>query len=65
MGSQCPYHTDHENRIKRLEEQMEKMLESNPKMVIAAFSFIGVVFSTTGTIIGILLTAYLKSKGVM
>ena len=63
--SNCPYHADHENRIKRLESCMEKIEQSNPKIIIAILGLIGAIFSTLGSVTGVVLVAYLKSNGMM
>lgn len=58
-----------EYRIKTLEKDMAetkqalKVLETkgiDPKIYAAIFGLIGVIFSTLGSIIGTVLTAYLK-----
>lgn len=65
--AKCPYHTDHENRIKRLEVNVDKLRENarDPKIILALFSFLSTVFSTVGAVCGTLLGAYLKGKGYM
>ena len=65
--AECKHHIDHENRIIRLEEDMEKCKENNkdPRLLIAMLGFFGVAFSTAGSVFGTLLGLYLKSKGYL
>ena len=65
----CPFHKEHEFRIKTLEGDMKEVQGSlasiNPKIWVAVIALIGGVFSTVGTITGIFIVAYFKSKGMM
>lgn len=65
----CKFHIDHANRIKALEvgvkENQIALRSINPKIWVAVLALIGSVFSTVGTIVGMFLVAYLKSKGMM
>ncbi|GAB1353138.1 hypothetical protein MASR1M12_18720 [Erysipelotrichia bacterium] len=48
----CPYHSKHELQIKNLEDT-EKGLQTNqrdPRVWVAVFSFLGVCFSTVGSL---------------
>jgi len=44
---------------------MEKIEQSNPKIIIAILGLIGAIFSTLGSVTGVVLVAYLKSNGMM
>jgi hypothetical protein len=65
--AECKYHVDHENRITRLEEDMDKCKENlkDPRTLVAIVGFFGVAFSTVGSIAGTILGAYLKSRGLI
>lgn len=58
----CKFHPDHETRIKRLETEMKELRDSrvHPGIWLGIFSFLGVIFSTIGSIIGALLNVYFK-----
>ena len=58
----CRYHTDHESRISRLESDMKELIsrQIHPGLWLGLFSFFGVCFSTIGSIVGVILSAYLK-----
>ncbi|HNW10040.1 MAG TPA: hypothetical protein PKI71_01620 [Candidatus Rifleibacterium sp.] len=62
VESKCPHHADHENRISRLEELMDKVLDtlSNHKLLAIVLGFIGTMVSAIGACIGVLITVYLK-----
>lgn len=62
----CLHHTDHENRIDRLEEQMKEVMQtlSSHKLLAVVLGFIGTMFSAVGACIGVLITIYLKVGGV-
>lgn len=62
----CPYHADHENRIDRLEGQMNEVINtlSNHKLLAVVLGFIGTMFSAVGACVGVLLTIYLKVGGI-
>ena len=73
---ECKYHVDHENRIKGAEidvKENHKLIMENrgilstfsPKLWIAVISLVTGVLSTCGAILGIVLVAYFKSKGMM
>ena len=60
-----------EHRIKSLEKDMADVKEVlqdmktrgiDPKIYVAIVGFLGVVFSTLGSVIGTVLTAYIKWK---
>ncbi len=57
MGD-CPFHYDHENRIKNLEEANKAKV--SPAIWVGLFSFLATVFATVGSLIGVILNAYLK-----
>jgi hypothetical protein len=62
----CPYHIDHENRIKSLEHNMEEVKNDIKKQIVtvAMISFCGVIFTALTSFAGVVFTAFLKSKGV-
>ena len=51
----CPFHYDHENRIKRLEDN-----KVNPGVWLGIFSFLGVIFTVLGNLAGQIISAYFK-----
>lgn len=59
MSATCPYHSDHENRIKRLENHMDDK-KLNPGIWLGIFSFLGVIVSTIGSTLGAVINAYFK-----
>jgi len=64
--SECSFHSKHELQIKNLEDAV-KDLQANqrdPRVWVAVFSFLGVCFSTVGSLFGVILSYYLKSAGV-
>lgn len=65
--AECKHHVDHENRISRLEENMDKVQEtlSGNKLGIALIGLMGIMFSTAGSVIGTILGIYLKSRGAI
>jgi hypothetical protein len=59
MGDpKCPYHYDHENRLKNLEVKANEKI--SPVIWVGLLSFLGVLFSTIGSLLGIVLNAYFK-----
>ena len=66
MSKDCPHHADHENRITRLEELMDKVLDtlSNHKLLAIVLGFIGTMVSAVGACVGVLITVYLKVGGL-
>ena len=63
---ECKYHADHENRITRLEHDMEEIKKDNKKqsITVAAISLIGVIITAMSSFAGVVFTAFMKSKGV-
>ncbi len=61
----CKYHRDHENRITRLEHDMDEIKKDNKKqsITVAAISLIGVIVTAMSSFAGVVFTAFLKSKG--
>ena len=64
---QCPFHADHENRIKNLEGDMntiqaERVSASRWSAVLA---FIAAIFTGAMSFLGVLAGLYMKSKGMM
>ena len=57
MGDQCPYHYDHENRIKKLEEDSSKV---HPAVWVGVFGFLAAVITAFGGILGVILNHYLR-----
>ena len=57
----CPFHVDHETRIKNLEENVKLLLNSkvNPAVWVGLFGFFGTIFSVIGKILGDILQVYL------
>ncbi len=71
-GEHCPWHADHETRIKRLETEVEeafndmeniKNTQRSPAVVVAIIGLIGTGFATAGSIAGVVLTGMFKSWG--
>ena len=58
---------DNKQSIQKLEVRMEKLEinQRDPRIWIAVFGFAGVLFSTMGSIAGIMLVAWAKSAGYM
>lgn len=65
-GTECKYHTDHENRITRLEHDMDEIKKDNKKqsVTVALISLVGAVVTAMMSFAGVVFTAFLKSKGV-
>lgn len=65
--AKCPYHTDHENRIRRVEVIVDKLVENqkSPSVLIALIGLIGTAMATVGSVCGVVLVAYLKARGFM
>jgi hypothetical protein len=61
----CPYHSKHELQIKNLEEAVKELQvnQRDPRVWVAVFSFLGVCFSTAGSLIGIVISQYFKLTG--
>lgn len=62
----CPYHADHENRISRLEKNMDKVDEhvKSANITVAVISTIGVVATALSSVVGVVITSYAKAKGL-
>ncbi len=63
--AECPFHSKVELQIKNLEDAV-KDLQANqrdPRVWVAVFSFLGVCFSTAGSLIGIIISQYFKLTG--
>ena len=67
MNNDCPHCLDHENRIVRLEKNMEELRADNKKqsVTVAMISLIGAVVTSMMSFAGVVFTAFLKSKGVI
>ena len=63
----CPYHIDHENRIKTLEHNMEDVRADNKKqsVIVATISLIGAVVTAMMGFAGVVVAAFFKSKGLL
>ncbi len=63
----CPYHIDHENRIKKLEKDMEEVRADNKKqsVIVATISLIGAVVTAMMGFAGVVVAAFFKSKGLL
>lgn len=68
----CKDHEAHVVRLRNLEEDVKEIKNVvqvlkergwNPAVVVGIFSFFGVCFSTLGSILGIVLSAYLGKLG--
>jgi len=66
MGD-CPFHHKHEHQISELEKAVKdlQLTRRDPRIWVAIFSFLGVCFSTVGSLLGVMLSYYLKSQGVL
>ena len=66
QNEDCKYHRDHENRITRLEHDMEEIKKDNKKqsVTVALISLVGAVVTAMMSFAGVVFTAFLKSKGV-
>ena len=58
----CPYHSEHEYRIKSLEKSLEdiKGTKVNPAVWVGLFSFLATIFTTAGSLLGIVISHYFK-----
>lgn len=67
MNENCPYCLDHENRLKKLEKDMEEVKSDIKKQIVtvAIISFCGVIFTALTSFAGVVFTAFLKSKGIL
>ena len=66
MGNfDCPFHSDHENRLKRLEKDMEEVDKhiKSSNITVAVISTVGVVVTALSSVAGVVITSYAKSKG--
>ena len=61
----CPYHKDHENRILRLEKEMDKVDNhvKSANITVAVISTIGVIITALSSVAGVVFTSYAKAKG--
>lgn len=59
-GELCKYHEDHSSRIRRLEAEVKDLRDSrmNPGIWLGLFSLLGVIFSSIGSAIGAVVSAY-------
>ena len=57
MSDNCPFHIDHETRIKNLETEVKEMKAaiSNPAVMVGFISLIGVCITALTTLIGTIL----------
>ena len=62
----CPYHYDHENRIERLEGDMNEVLTalSSQKIWVAIIGLVATTVSAAGAALGVIIAAYLKVGGI-
>lgn len=74
MAEACPYHLEHETRMKNLEVSMKeaqgeikdiKEKQTNPALWVALFGVVGTMVSTIGAFCGVVAVAYFKSQGLM
>ena len=67
MNNNCPNCLDHENRLKKLEKDMEEVKQDNKKqtVVVAIISLIGAVFTAIAGFAGVVFTAFMQSKGIL
>lgn len=67
MSEKCPYHTDHENRIERLEDEMKEVQKNqkSPAVTVALIGLIGTAFSGVSAFCGVIAVSYLKAKGYL
>lgn len=65
--NKCRDHKDHENRIKRLEVTVDKLVEcqKSPAVLVAIIGLIGTAMATAGSVVGVVLAAYLKGQGLI
>lgn len=71
-GEHCPWHADHETRIRRLETEVEeaftemdciKEKQKSPAVVVALIGLLGTGMATMGSIAGVVITGLFKSWG--
>lgn len=72
MSRECPWHTDHETRIKRLEKEVKEVFievknmkekQKSPAVTVAIIGLIGTGMATVGSITGVVITGLFKSWG--
>lgn len=61
----CPYHVDHSNRLKRLEDDVDeiKRTQKSPALTVAIISLLGTLMASGASIITTLVLAWGKSRG--
>lgn len=64
-NDKCPYHADHENRIKNLEVDVKDIEKSqkSPAVIVAFIGLFGTLVATIGSVVGAIVAAYLKVGG--
>lgn len=67
MNNNCPHCLDHENRIGKLEKDMEEVKSDNKKqsVIVATISLIGAVVTAMMGFAGVVVAAFFKSKGII
>lgn len=66
MNDKCPYCRDHENRIGKLEKDMDEVKQENKKqtVTVAFISLVGAVFTAIAGFAGVVFTAFAQAKGI-
>jgi hypothetical protein len=64
--TECPYHRKLEFQIKNLEADVKELqiTQRDPRIWVAVFSFLGVCFSTLGSLLGVVLSYYFRAQGI-
>ncbi len=67
--AECPHHSQINFRVQTLEADMKEVQTSlrsiNPKLWVAVLALVGSVVATFGSVLGVVLVAYMKSRGMM
>ena len=67
MNTNCPHCLDHENRIGKLEKDMNEVKQDNKKqtVTVAIISLIGAIVTAIASFAGVVFTAFMQSKGIL
>lgn len=67
MNENCPYCLDHENRLKKLEKDMDELRQDNKKqtVIVAVIGLISAIVTAMAGFAGVVFTTFMKSKGLL